>query len=454
MSDALPLPPRPNLDYYRSLARDLCTAVHRGSVKDWAARWITNLAMLTGDEQALRPAGPSLAGGVVPSPAAPGPLGWPAGSDIAGWVERHWTKFVDAHLNKGAAPVRLTDAQFFIARMHGFASWPIFASHLESLSRKGSSVDVFERAVDAIVVGDAATLQTLLRAHPRLVRARSTRDHRSTLLHYVAANGIEDFRQRTPANIVSIAEMLIEAGADVNATSEAYGGQSKTLGLAATSAHPAAAGVQIELLETLLRHGAQLNEQRIVWGCLVNGQGRAARFLASRGAPLDFFEAAGVGRLDVLATYTDEHGALKPEISEAERRSAFLHACGYGQTDAVRFLLDRGVDAAIRGGQGDTGLHWATYGPHVDVTKLLIERGAPIEARDTTWNATPLDWTIDTWASGREPRARDRARQAAQLLVRAGAKVNLDQFDPSIRDDVRADPNMMTALGDPQSRHG
>jgi hypothetical protein len=44
MSDALPLPPRPNLDYYRSLARDLGKAVHRGAIHEWAARWITNLA--------------------------------------------------------------------------------------------------------------------------------------------------------------------------------------------------------------------------------------------------------------------------------------------------------------------------------------------------------------------------------------------------------------------------
>src|SRR4051812_22323509 len=200
MSDALPLPPRPNLEYYRSLAHGLYTAVRHGGIRDWAARWITNLAALTGDEQALRPAAPSLAAGLGFSPGAPGALGWPAGSDIVGWVERQWTKFVTDHLKKHAASVKLTDAQFFIARMHGFASWPKFAAHLEHVSRTGSSINLFERAVDAIVAGDAATLQTLLRAHPRLVRARSTRDHRSTLLHYVAANGIEDFRQRTPAN--------------------------------------------------------------------------------------------------------------------------------------------------------------------------------------------------------------------------------------------------------------
>ena len=57
------------------------------------------------------------------------------------------------------------------------------------------------------------------------------REHRSTLLHYVSANGVEDFRQKTPANIVEITRLLLKAGADVNAESESYGGRSTTLGL-------------------------------------------------------------------------------------------------------------------------------------------------------------------------------------------------------------------------------
>ena len=161
-------------------------------------------------------------------------------------------------------------------------------------SRWRGSLDVvanFEAAADAIVSGDIATLRALLREHPGLARARSTREHRSTLLHYVSANGVEDFRQITPQNIVEITKLLLDAGADVNAESEAYGGGSTTLGLAATSIHPEQAGVQIELLELLLARGAEIekpgltgNQHSAVWGCLANGQGRAARFFADRGA--------------------------------------------------------------------------------------------------------------------------------------------------------------------------
>ena len=58
---------------------------------------------------------------------------------------------------------------------------------------------------------------------------------RRPLLHYVAANGVEDFRQKTPDNIVEIAELLLDAGAEVNAESNAYGGGCTALGLVATS---------------------------------------------------------------------------------------------------------------------------------------------------------------------------------------------------------------------------
>jgi hypothetical protein len=207
---------------------------------------------------------------------------------------------------QGTPRVRVIDTQLFVAREHGFASWPKFAAHIDQLTRPGSPVANFEAAVDAIVSGDITALASLLRAHPGLARARSTRAH-PTLLHYVSANGVEDYRQKTPPNIVEITRLLLDAGADVNATSGAYGGGSTTLGLVGTSVHPEQAGVQIPLLELLLQHGADLEQPGypVVKGCLANGQGPAARFLASHGAALDFEDAAGVGRLDLVKSYFD-----------------------------------------------------------------------------------------------------------------------------------------------------
>ena len=223
MSDAVPLPPRPSLEYYKKLARDLQQACHAhdvAAIRAWAARWMERVAELRAD--------------TVPPEA------------IAAEVDRLVRRWNEAQTkNARVGSCLLTDAQFFVAREHGFESWPKFVAHVELLTRNGSPVSTFEEAADAIVRGDTARLAVLLEQRPNLVHERSTRDHRSTLLHYVSANGVEDFRQKTPPNIVEIAGMLINAGADVNAASEAYGGGSTTLGLVATSIHPSAAGVQI-----------------------------------------------------------------------------------------------------------------------------------------------------------------------------------------------------------------
>src|SRR5690349_9994223 len=73
----------------------------------------------------------------------------------------------------------------------------------------------FEGAADAIVNGDVATLVRLLDEEPQLIHQRSTREHRCTLLHYVGANGVEGYRQKSPPNAVELAELLLERGAEV-----------------------------------------------------------------------------------------------------------------------------------------------------------------------------------------------------------------------------------------------
>src|SRR5690349_10025913 len=79
------------------------------------------------------------------------------------------------------------DAKSILLWNHHFDRWQDFAGHLKALKRKSSPVAQFEGAVDAIVAGNISTLRLLLRCNPELIRARSTRNHHSTLLHYVGA---------------------------------------------------------------------------------------------------------------------------------------------------------------------------------------------------------------------------------------------------------------------------
>jgi len=54
----------------------------------------------------------------------------------------------------------------------------------------------------------------------------------------VAANGVENYRQKTPANIVEITKLLLDAGAEVDAEADMYGVPCTTLGLAMTASIP------------------------------------------------------------------------------------------------------------------------------------------------------------------------------------------------------------------------
>jgi hypothetical protein len=144
----------------------------------------------------------------------------------------------------------LDDARQTIARECGFADW----SDVEARGANPPDPD-FELAVDTLLRGDVETLRGLLTGDPSLIHQRSSFGHRSTLLHYVGSNGVETYRQRVPMNLAEITRLLIEAGADVNAKANMYGG-STALGLLVTSDHPAKAGVTGDVLKVLEDAGA------------------------------------------------------------------------------------------------------------------------------------------------------------------------------------------------------
>ena len=395
--DALPLPRRPSIERYKNLAKDLvkaCKSKDEDAVVDWAERWVTMLAKQCGVEF-RRPLPVILSR-------------WT--NQVAGFVQRTIS-----------GKCRLTDAQFIIARSHGFTTWIRFLKHLHGLTDKSSAIARFETAADAIVKGDIKTLKRLLRADPRLIAARSTREHGATLLHYVSANGVEGYRQRTPANILEITELLLQSGAEVDAEADVYGGGSTTLGLAATSVHPFLAGVQNPLLQLLLDHGAEIdhktgagNRQSPVLGALANGRPEAAAYLAERGARLNLEAAAGVGRLDVVKSFLTKTTPTKKRL-----QSAFMYACGGGHEAVVEFLLKNGVDLADGGDDGQTPLHWAVIFGQLQMVKLLLKYKPPLESRNM-YGGTVLGQTLWSAAHGGDPKV---YTEIIETLIAAGANL-------------------------------
>ena len=329
-------------------------------------------------------------------------------------IEARVREKADGSDAKGAR-FTLANAQFLIAGAHGFENWAEFANHLERItsgSRRDPKGQEFEAAVDAVVTGDIATLDSLIRQQPDLVREQSARKHRATLLHYVAANGVEDFRQKTPPNAVTVAKLLLEAGADVDAIANTYGGgkAQTTMNLLVSSTHPADAGLQGALVETLLDFGAAINgledDSSPLMTALAFGYGEPAEVLARRGARIDnVVVAAAVGREDLVRSFVVDRETLKPGVRlvapswlglrndpAAHIELAFVWACKFGRAPVVEFLLGQGLDPGVRDHEM-TALHWAAAYRHIDLIKLLLKHGAPLEV-ENAWGGTVLDSTI------------------------------------------------------------
>ncbi len=418
--DVLPLPPRPDLYHYRKRAKDLvkaCSSADPAAIRAWAMRWVRDLLELQSD------------------------------SDRAPHIrdaERYTDQVAAFARERLAAGCALAQAQFVIARAHGFESWPRLAHHLEALGGARTPVSAFEEAADAIIAGDRGTLERLLRESPDLVHARSSRQHRATLLHYISANGVENFRQETPSNIVEIARLLLDAGAEVDAEADVYGGGATTFGLTMTSAHPRLAGVQNDLADLLLERGARIGPGS-VRSCLMNGCPEAAEYLARRGVPLDLEEAAGIGRLDLVERPFDEGRSLADPAWREEVGRALMMAIWYERRDVVAFLLDRGFDPAWKvrdDGESRTALHLASYEGRVAIVELLLQREAPVNVTDDFYGTTPLVWALHAWLV-EERKDEASYRSVVRMLAQAGAVVKAEWIDD---DRVRADPELFAAL--------
>ena len=349
MSSPAPLPYRATLDEYQQQAEALCAALKSGDeAAQWRFKWLH----------------PRFRGRSV--------------SDVR------------------AATLDVTDAQVVVAHEYGFETWADLAEFTNAVRCDGP-VERFEAAVEAVVSGDILALRSMLREHPELARARSTRRHHATLLHYVGANGVEDGRQKTPANAVEIAKILLDAGAEVDALADMYDAKSTTMSMLVSSCHPAKAGLQAALAETLLDCGAALdgpgsNWQSALMTALIFGYLKTAEALARRGAPLENLPAvAGLGRLTDTAR-------LLPAADGPIRHIALALAAQHGHTEVVRLLLDAGEDPNRYNPDGyhahATPLHHAVGFDHIETVQLLVERGARLDIRDKVYNGTPLGWAI------------------------------------------------------------
>lgn len=275
------------------------------------------------------------------------------------------------------------DIRSYLAREHYFKTWEsAVAASARRIDRR------FEAAADAIVAGDLATLERLLAEDPALARARSAYGHRQTLLHHVAANGIEHVRQwQSPPDAAAIARALIAAGAEPDATCESYGFGDTALTLTCSSVHPHAAGVQAAIIAALVAGGARVDgpkgDSAPLWTATIWGYVNAVDALARLGARADNLVLAAatgdVARVEALlgAPRTALAIAMTDKVLPAEHilESALIYAAGLRRLEVVKRLLAESPDLTVSEPiYGATARSIAEYQHYTDVLALLGER--------------------------------------------------------------------------------
>ena len=250
----------------------------------------------------------------------------------------------------------------------------------------------FHPVMAAGAAGDIEKFKALIAEDPSLATSRSSCGH-PTLLQCVVLDGKD-----RPYN-VEMAQVLIDAGAELNEPLIACGSMDNRA-----------------CAELLLDHGAAIDgtdgwtvlEEALYWDSR-----NVIAMLLERGAKIQNLRtAAGLGRTDLIESYFNADGTLKPEAGKINSpfsklaktwtqdqqgivNNAFVYACMHGHIDAAKLLLEKGAEInTIPGGfdYAGTGLHYAALNGHRATVEFLLANSADPNIKDTKVHSTAAGW--------------------------------------------------------------
>jgi ankyrin repeat protein len=197
---------------------------------------------------------------------------------------------------------------------------------IDFLLNHGAVVDVFACAY----LGKATDADILLKQIPDL--ARATTPNGMTALHYAAQAGHVD-----------VAIILLRNHADVNALDSG----DRTALMEACHCGPWKSDPAEDIIQLLLAHNAQV----------------------------DLFQAAAMGRTDLIESILDRDGMLIDNPDNRER-TALFHAARNNRFAAVKLLVERGADVNRSDAVSIAALHRTSQECSDELIQYLIEHGA------------------------------------------------------------------------------
>ncbi len=163
-----------------------------------------------------------------------------------------------------------------------------------------------------------------------------------------------------------------------------------------TPLHYAAYGMQIGVMDFLLKKGAEINakdnegDTPLVW-VIANGKEDSVVYLLEKGADINSTNQNGVTPLIVsitrrqpaIMTLLLEQGA-DPTLRNNSDFSPLRIAVLFGNLDAVKQILSHGADPSEKYEEGTTALHISCMEGQSQIAEWLIEKGADISLRDSS----------------------------------------------------------------------
>ncbi len=341
-------------------------------------------------------------------------------------------------LAKEPSRVSLSLVQFTLAREYGFESWSKLKFFVESQGMTfeeklklfvkaavGNRLYVSESLLKkepklashdlstACVVGDFAMVEKLIKQDPSLVSAKVGVEGWTPLL-YVCFSFFNRKSKESAESLLKTAQVLISAGADVNATYQHPGSDKFRI---PCLYGPSGATNFPELTELLLKAGANPDERESLYHSTEFRDGKCMNLLLQYGA-------------------------------DADKWMALHHILDFDDLEGARKLLKAGANPNVGYEDLGTSLHHAVVrGRNRQTIELLLESGA-INDRENARGLTPYELALrygnqDAIEVLRDKSAKRKLSPAMELIAYCAA------VDRKGAENLLAkNPGLITSLGE------